>query len=348
MAFAHANPDGSDIRIKASDGVTDIPYWIEQWNSANQVGSVWANVPSIPNGTSTIYLVYGNPSASTTASGANTFLFFDDFGTADPTPQPGYYQESAPATVNMGLAQAWEGLDVPNFFTVLSNSLNVSINGTVYTYIAYYGLHSNTTSGIGLAGSNDLVNWTKYSGNPVIPNATGGRSPSVINDSGTLRMAYETTSSPYQIGYATSTNGTTWSIQSAFTNSTNDSSCPHLWINPNDSTTPYYLYYSVTNTNNGGSQSWISVRHASTVAGLSSASDTILWKNYQAYQPDTSYLPQIYAPNITYDSASSKYVLRFESQPALSGATNHDSNWDVTTLISSSATSGFVTSQFES
>jgi len=77
------------------------------------------------------------------------------------------------------------------------------------------------------------------------------------------------------------------------------------------------------------------------VAGLSSASDTILWKNYQAYEPITAYLPQIYTPNVIYDSGSSKYVLRFESQPALSGAQDIDTNWDVTTLVSSSATSGF-------
>ncbi|MGA2222947.1 MAG: hypothetical protein ABSH41_00715, partial [Syntrophobacteraceae bacterium] len=120
----------------------------------------------------------------------------------------------------------------------------------------------------------------------------------------------------------------------------NYASGPHLWVNPNDKTTPYYLYYSVASF----PQSWISVRHASTVAGLSSASDTILWKNYQAYEPVTTYLPQIYAPNVTYDSASSQYVLRFESQPALPGADDSDTDtmWDVTTLTSSSATSGFT------
>ena len=243
MNFAHANSNGSDIRVVASDGVTQLPYWIENWNSTSQVASVWVNVPSIPSGTSTIYLLYGNPSATTTSSGTNTFLFFDDFETADPTPQLGYYQESAPATVNMGSAQVWEGGDWPHFFTVLT--MNAAIDGATYTYWGWYGLHSTSTSGIGLAGSNDLVNWHKYSANPVIPISTGARSPSVINDSGTLRMAYETTGSPSQIGYATSTNGTTWTIQSALTSSTNNSSCPQLWINPNDTTTPYYLYYSV-------------------------------------------------------------------------------------------------------
>jgi hypothetical protein len=111
-------------------------------------------------------------------------------------------------------------------------------------------------------------------------------------------------------------------------------------VNPNDSSTPYYLYYSVLNLS--AEQSWISVRHASTVAGLASASDTVVWKNYQAYQPETAYLSQIYSPNITYDGSSGLYLLRFESQPALAGASNLNTNWDVTTLVSSSPTSGFV------
>ena len=67
----------------------------------------------------------------------------------------------------------------------------------------------------------------------------------------------------------------------------------------------------------------------------------LLWKNYQAYEPDSPYIPQIYAPNIIYDAASRSYVLRFESQPTLSGASDLDTNWDVITLISSSPTSGF-------
>ena len=175
MTFANAKSDGSDIRIKAADGVTDIPYWIEQWNSTKQVGSIWVNVPSIPSGTSTIYLVYGNSSASTTSSGAGTFLFFDDFETADPATQPGFYQESTPATVNMGSAQAWEGSDWPHFFTVLT--MNAAIDGKTYKYWGWYGLHSDSVSGIGLAGSNDLVNWTKYSGNPVISISDWSKKP---------------------------------------------------------------------------------------------------------------------------------------------------------------------------
>ncbi|MEM0476126.1 MAG: DUF2341 domain-containing protein, partial [Candidatus Aenigmatarchaeota archaeon] len=50
-------------------------------NSANT--KIWVKVPSIPaNSNKTIYLYYGNPSATSMSNGDNTFIFFDDFRTA--------------------------------------------------------------------------------------------------------------------------------------------------------------------------------------------------------------------------------------------------------------------------
>ncbi|MEM5766348.1 MAG: DUF2341 domain-containing protein [Candidatus Aenigmatarchaeota archaeon] len=71
--------DCSDVRFTDSDGVTLLNYWIESGcNSANT--KIWVKVPSIPaSSTKTIYLYYGNPSASSASNGENTFEFFDDF-----------------------------------------------------------------------------------------------------------------------------------------------------------------------------------------------------------------------------------------------------------------------------
>jgi len=69
---------GNDIRFTSSDGTTSINYWIE--SGMNTISTViWVEVPSIPAGSSTIYLYYGNASASAASSGTNTFIFFDDF-----------------------------------------------------------------------------------------------------------------------------------------------------------------------------------------------------------------------------------------------------------------------------
>jgi hypothetical protein len=71
--------DGGDIRFTDSDGTTLLNYWIESGiNSAST--KIWVKVPSIPgNSTKTIYVYYGNSSATSLSDGDNTFLFFDDF-----------------------------------------------------------------------------------------------------------------------------------------------------------------------------------------------------------------------------------------------------------------------------
>jgi len=77
--FSSANANGSDVRFTASDGVTLIPFWLETWNPGQNTASLWVNVPSIPTTGTTIYLYYGNTSASSVSSGTATFNFFDDF-----------------------------------------------------------------------------------------------------------------------------------------------------------------------------------------------------------------------------------------------------------------------------
>ena len=77
--WSHANSYGSDIRFTANNGTTEIPYWIESWASLTSA-SIWVKVPLVAAGTTTtIYLYYGNSTASIASNGTNTFEFFDDF-----------------------------------------------------------------------------------------------------------------------------------------------------------------------------------------------------------------------------------------------------------------------------
>ena len=55
-----------------------LPYWIEHPNTTSTT-NIWVNCDSLPNGTASFYISYGNSSATTTESGADTFSFFDDF-----------------------------------------------------------------------------------------------------------------------------------------------------------------------------------------------------------------------------------------------------------------------------
>ena len=69
-----------DLRFTDSDGVTKLSYWIESY-VAGVSARIWVKVPQIqPNGNTTIYMYYGNPSASSQSNGTATFDFFDDFG----------------------------------------------------------------------------------------------------------------------------------------------------------------------------------------------------------------------------------------------------------------------------
>jgi len=84
--FENTNPDGSDIRFTLSDGVTKIPYWIEEWDSVSQNAIIWVKVPQIPaNGETTIYMYYGNPTATSESNGDEVFELFEDFEDNAPT-----------------------------------------------------------------------------------------------------------------------------------------------------------------------------------------------------------------------------------------------------------------------
>lgn len=77
---SNCESDFGDIRFTASDGTTDLSYWLQTYTDGTSA-TFWVEVDSIPASpsTSNIYMYYGNSSASTTSSGSDTFLFFDDF-----------------------------------------------------------------------------------------------------------------------------------------------------------------------------------------------------------------------------------------------------------------------------
>jgi hypothetical protein len=106
--------DGGDIRFTDSDGVTLLNYWIESGIGTNNT-RIWVKVPSIPpSSKKTIYLYYGNPSATSLSNGDDTFDFFDDFlGTSLDTTKwllnRWYGTGSYSATVSNGYVRIYAG-----------------------------------------------------------------------------------------------------------------------------------------------------------------------------------------------------------------------------------------------
>jgi len=78
FSFNLANSDGSDIRFTYSDGTTELKFWIESWDLANQLAYVWVRIPNLGNGNSTIYIYYNNPAADPASDGSATFDSFED------------------------------------------------------------------------------------------------------------------------------------------------------------------------------------------------------------------------------------------------------------------------------
>ena len=77
--------DCDDIRFVDSDNATKLSYWQESGCNSTTT-KYWVKVPSITGSTSkTIYIHFGNGSASSESNGANTFIFFDDFNTLNPS-----------------------------------------------------------------------------------------------------------------------------------------------------------------------------------------------------------------------------------------------------------------------
>jgi predicted ribosomally synthesized peptide with SipW-like signal peptide len=73
---------GADIRFTQSDGQTLINnLWVETINTTQS--AIWVLVPSIPTTGTTIYMYYGNTSATTISNPANmSFVFYDDMETS--------------------------------------------------------------------------------------------------------------------------------------------------------------------------------------------------------------------------------------------------------------------------
>ncbi len=104
--------DFDDLRFTAGDGTTEIPYWIEsKTDGSNAV--VWVKVSSVPTAGATIYMYYGNASATDAGDGFAVFSLFDDFSgyTGDIDGQGGWTVEEAAgsscATVNNGVLDVY-------------------------------------------------------------------------------------------------------------------------------------------------------------------------------------------------------------------------------------------------
>ncbi len=150
----NVNNDFSDLRFTSNDGSTNLNYWIESYTSGS-VATVWIKIPSVPANpcTTTIYLYYGNPLATSSSNGTNTFLAFEGLKTASyidalliPALSPYVYetrirQTSGAHGIRFGLAKTIGQSDADTSRLVSQNSPNTiyhdEINNAIYTRETY-------------------------------------------------------------------------------------------------------------------------------------------------------------------------------------------------------------------
>jgi|GEM_PF-2875438 len=73
IAAGKMRGDCGDIRVIDSDDRTELPYWVEPGTCNTQATRLWARIPSVPAGSKTIYIYYGNPSATSQSDASRVF-----------------------------------------------------------------------------------------------------------------------------------------------------------------------------------------------------------------------------------------------------------------------------------
>lgn len=72
--FPETQPNGADIRLVGSDGVTPLDFHIETWDPQNMLAVVWVQVPQITAGiTQQLYMYYGNEGAAPVTDTGSTY-----------------------------------------------------------------------------------------------------------------------------------------------------------------------------------------------------------------------------------------------------------------------------------
>jgi len=135
--------DYDDLRFVDANG-NILSYWIENYTASN--ATVWVKVPSIPTSGTTIYMYYGNPSASSASSGTNTFIFFDNFPGTSLDGAKWTATSSANVTVNNGVR-----INAGDIYT--NSTVSSSPQNKIFEMKARYHNGTASYSGINIANA---------------------------------------------------------------------------------------------------------------------------------------------------------------------------------------------------
>jgi len=136
----HCRDDFGDIRFTDDDGDTLLDYWMEE-SVSGSYAIFWVEVKDSLLNNQSIYVYYSKSDATSISSGADTFLFFDDFASAIDWVNKWQSNSQGSYSIDAGklkLANA----DVTNSITTKNNynGIAVSIRLKVGTVAPHQGL----------------------------------------------------------------------------------------------------------------------------------------------------------------------------------------------------------------
>lgn len=328
--FSRARTDGTDVRLTTDDNQT-VPFWIERWDPTTRTARIWARVPLLPRGVTTLLLYYGNPAAPSASNGSETFLFFDDFTTL------GYFSLGPAQTVLRRKRGTFEQT-APHTLSVVENEKSG------YSYWGYYGpSYWKTAEGsasehgwVGLVRSNDLVHWERYERNPLLA-GTRERWPSVLLVGGTFYMAYTENygTNTSRIMLRTSMDGINFGPPEELVSESGVANQNPALFRKHDE--EFYLYWLKVKINSFvplAGEWTIQARKASTVRGLARATTNIVlgMQKITIASPQVMYHPPKYYLAVEARSPGGNsegnvwYTLVYESSDPISGFTKLPGN----------------------
>jgi len=255
--------DGSDIRLRDETGAI-LPYWIQSWSADEAV--IWSKIPFIPaNRIKDVWIIYGNPAATSLSNGCATFDFFDDFSS--------FYSSN----VYFELSDRWTTIPGTNYhgFDPVHKTeileVNKVVDGATRKYLGYdspaaaYEVRLYYTDNLNST-------WTPYSGNPILSGENHFRIPSVTYHDGTFHM-FVNDKANYTIKRYTSTDGINYTyVEDVLTDTGYPYKSNYIWFNPNDN--KWYLFWFARV---GSSTYKVRARSASTIEDLKDATDVDVW-----------------------------------------------------------------------